>query len=99
MDMIVTPDPAQPERGVLSFGARHYRCVLGRTGVNTRKQEGDGATPAGRFALRRVLYRADRIARPQTCLPVAAIAKNDGWCDAPHDPAYNTPVALPYAAS
>ncbi len=34
-----------------------------------------------------------------TGLPSAPIAANDGWCDAPGDPAYNRPVTLPYPAS
>ena len=63
------------------------------------KREGDHATPAGRFALRRLYYRADRHPAPNTGLPVSGIAEEDGWCDAPDDPNYNQPVRLPYAAS
>jgi L,D-peptidoglycan transpeptidase YkuD (ErfK/YbiS/YcfS/YnhG family) len=63
------------------------------------KREGDGASPAGAWPIRRVLYRADRGPKPQTALPVAEIARDDGWCDAPGDPAYNRPVKLPYPAS
>ncbi|HEY9537070.1 MAG TPA: L,D-transpeptidase family protein, partial [Kiloniellaceae bacterium] len=55
-------------------------------------------TPVGRWPLRRVLYRADRIARPVTVLPCQPIAPDDGWCDDPADPAYNRPVRLPYPA-
>ncbi len=51
------------------------------------------------MALRRVLYRADRMATPATTLPLTAIAPDDGWCDDPADPAYNRPVLLPYPAS
>lgn len=61
-----------------------------------RKREGDGATPAGCFAVKRVLYRADRLRRPATRLPVAAIEKDAGWCDAPGDRNYNRPVSHPY---
>ena len=84
--------------GRLSFGGQTYRCALGRGGVAAEKREGDGATPAGRFPLRRVLYRADRLPAPTTALPVATISKTDGWCDDPADPAYNLPVALPSEA-
>ena len=52
-----------------------------------------------RFTLRRVLYRPDRMAAPETSLPVAAIQPADGWCDDPADPAYNQPVHLPHPAS
>jgi L,D-peptidoglycan transpeptidase YkuD (ErfK/YbiS/YcfS/YnhG family) len=98
-DLIVTADAATPQRGTLTVGDRTYPCVLGRSGVRTDKHEGDGATPVGRFPLRRVLYRADRGPAPETSLPVNAIQANDGWCDAPNDPAYNRPVKLPYPAS
>jgi L,D-peptidoglycan transpeptidase YkuD (ErfK/YbiS/YcfS/YnhG family) len=81
------------------FGAHRYTCVLGRAGIRPDKREGDGATPVGSFPLRRVLYRADRLAAPKTALPVSAIAQNDGWCDAPTDSNYNKPVTLPYPAS
>jgi L,D-peptidoglycan transpeptidase YkuD (ErfK/YbiS/YcfS/YnhG family) len=66
--------------------------------VRVDKREGDGATPVGRFPLRRVLYRPDRLSAPITRLPVAALAPDDGWCDDPADPQYNKPVRLPYAA-
>jgi L,D-peptidoglycan transpeptidase YkuD (ErfK/YbiS/YcfS/YnhG family) len=81
-------------------GVRH-RCALGPAGViaASEKREGDGATPAGVWPLRRVLFRADRAAPPVTRLPCAAIGPNDGWCDAPSDPNYNRQVTLPYPAS
>ena len=85
-------------RGWLRVGSQSYRCALGRNGVKRDKREGDGATPAGIFALRRVLYRADRMPTPRTLLTVDAIEENDGWCDAPEDAAYNKAIKLPYAA-
>jgi len=77
------------------------RAALGKGGVKpeTDKVEGDGATPLGLYTLRRVLYRRDRGEAPATALPVRAINSDDGWCDAPEDPAYNRPVRLPYPAS
>ena len=74
-------------------------CALGRTGISSAKHEGDGATPAGTFALREVLYRGDRIAAPQTALPCRTIEPDDGWCDAPDHPDYNRPVRFPFVAS
>ena len=93
MDIEVFPD------GRLVLDGRAFRCALGATGVTRSKREGDKATPAGRFPLRRVLYRPDRVAPPATALPVAPVEPQDGWCDAPDDPRYNKPVTLPYAAS
>ena len=92
MDLIV--DPA----GFAMWGGRRMRCALGRGGVIGAKREGDRATPAGQWPMRRVLYRADRIAAPATALPVAPIAPSDGWCDDPIHPDYNRAVALPHPA-
>src|SRR5690349_13059206 len=90
---------AAPGRGTLFWQGRPYPCTLGRTGVRADKREGDGASPVGCFPLRAVFYREDRMAKPATRLPCAAIARDDGWCDAPADPAYNRKVRLPYPAS
>jgi len=88
----VTPD------GLLRLAGQVWRCALGRGGIRTDKQEGDGATPAGLLPLRRVLYRADRLAAPACRLPVEPIAPTDGWCDDPGHPDYNRPVTLPHPA-
>ena len=87
--------------GTLTIGGRKVRCALGPAGVvpAQEKREGDGATPAGTWTIRRVLYRADKGPPPKTALPVEEIARDDGWCDASGDPAYNRPVKLPYPAS
>lgn len=88
-------------RGEFRFGERVLRAALGKSGhrPEAEKREGDGATPVGRWPVRRVLYRADRGPGPDTGLPVRAILPDDGWCDDPADPAYNRPVRLPYPAS
>lgn len=85
--------------GHLRFAGQAFRCAVGRSGIRAEKTEGDGATPAGLFLLRRVLYRADRIEAPATEIPMAAIAADDGWCDSPGDPNYNRPVKRPYPSS
>jgi L,D-peptidoglycan transpeptidase YkuD (ErfK/YbiS/YcfS/YnhG family) len=63
------------------------------------KREGDGASPAGAWPIRRVLYRPDRGPPPATAFELQPISRHDGWCDDPKDPAYNRPVHLPYPAS
>ena len=85
-------------RGELRWLDRVTRCALGRNGVRKDKREEDGATPAGRFPLREVYFRADRVAAPSTGLPASPISLDLGWCDDPADAAYNKPVRLPYAA-
>lgn len=97
MDLIVTPHPGDPTHGRLHCGETTYDCALGRSGVTTDKREGDGATPVGRYALRQVFYRADRLDAPTTGLPTTSIKLNDGWCDASDDPTYNQFVQHPYA--
>ncbi|MBN9563267.1 MAG: L,D-transpeptidase family protein [Alphaproteobacteria bacterium] len=91
-DAIVQPD------GRLIFQGRVFRAALGRGGVRRDKQEGDGATPAGALPLRRVLYRADRIAHPACAVPVEPLAPDDGWCDDPTHPDYNRMIRLPHPA-
>jgi L,D-peptidoglycan transpeptidase YkuD (ErfK/YbiS/YcfS/YnhG family) len=83
----------------VAIGDTSYRAAIGRNGIVTDKREGDGASPAGIWPLRRVMYRADRLLRPETNLPLSVIQPDDGWCDAPGDDAYNTAVKLPYPAS
>lgn len=74
------------------------RAALGHGGVRADKQEGDGATPIGALALRRVLYRADRGPPPECALPIEPLAPDDGWCDDPGHADYNRMVRLPHAA-
>lgn len=100
-DLIVIPegDPATATTGRAQLRGRSWRCALGSGGMRRNKREGDGATPAGRYPLRRLLFRADRLTRPVCVLPTVALSPGDGWCDDPADPAYNRAVLLPYPAS
>ena len=91
-------DAVLGQDGILMIGRLRMRAAAGRGGVRLRKVEGDGATPAGLLPLRRVLYRADRVARPRVSVPVMPLAPQDGWCDDPADAQYNRPVRLPFAA-
>lgn len=84
--------------GTISWNGRKADCTLGRGGIRRDKREGDGATPAGQFLLRRVMWRADRLPAPATRLPCAPLDPADGWCDWPEDPLYNRQVRLPYPA-
>ena len=63
------------------------------------KREGDGATPAGAYPLRQLLYRSDRLAPPTCALNTSPLRPRDGWCDDPDHSAYNRPVTLPLDAS
>ena len=83
----------------LDWGAGKRRAAIGPGGIGIKGGEGDGITPRGSFPVREVFYRADRIAKPVTKLPLRATKQDDGWCDAPDDPNYNRLVKLPYPAS
>jgi L,D-peptidoglycan transpeptidase YkuD (ErfK/YbiS/YcfS/YnhG family) len=86
--------------GFLDLGARRVRCALGKGGVTPAglKREGDGASPAGVWPIRRVLYRPDK-GEPKAALPLAPLSRDDGWCDQPGDPDYNRPIKLPHPGS
>lgn len=92
---VVRRAPGRPCQARLKLGRRILRAAIGRGSVRTLKREGDGGTPLGRFPIRLVLYRADRMKRPRTPLPVRAIRADDAWCDDPGDRNYNRLVRLP----
>jgi L,D-peptidoglycan transpeptidase YkuD (ErfK/YbiS/YcfS/YnhG family) len=87
--------------GRFLFEGRVLRCALGKGGVRDarEKREGDGATPAARLPLRRVLFRADRGAPPRCAVPIEPIAPGDSWCDDPAHRLYNRAVRLPFDGS
>jgi L,D-peptidoglycan transpeptidase YkuD (ErfK/YbiS/YcfS/YnhG family) len=93
------PDLVVDPAGSARWRDQRFRCALGRGGIRRDKREGDGATPVGAWAMRRLLYRVDRVAPPETALHAQIIGRDDGWCDAPGDRNYNLPVTLPYTAS
>lgn len=84
--------------GLLRFQGQVHRCALGKGGIRADKREGDGATPPGLLRITRLLYRADRGARPPCALPAEPIAPHDGWCDDPAHADYNRQVSLPHPA-
>jgi L,D-peptidoglycan transpeptidase YkuD (ErfK/YbiS/YcfS/YnhG family) len=87
----VATRPGIRSRGVLIAGGLAIPVVLGRTGIRANKREGDGATPRGRFRLRRLWWRADRSPRPPTLLPTVRIDHRVAWCEDPGDRRYNRP--------
>jgi L,D-peptidoglycan transpeptidase YkuD (ErfK/YbiS/YcfS/YnhG family) len=93
MDLIV-----ESGGGEARWGPRRLRCAVGSGGIVRDKREGDGGTPAGRWQMREVLFRADRVPEIVTALPTRELLPTDGWCDDPYDPAYNRLVELPYRA-
>lgn len=93
---------AKLERGhSLSYKGVRAPCLVGKSGIvdGREKREADGATPAGTWPLREVLYRPDRLTPSCPALPARAIGEEDGWCDDPAKAEYNRPVTLPFAGS
>ena len=93
--LIVQADSAETSLATARLGARSWRCTLGAGGVREDKVEGDAATPAGEFPLRRVYFRNDKLVLPKTGLPARPINEHDGWCDDPRAPTYNRLVHIP----
>ena len=100
-DLVIEPAPRGDLRSVLGWarlGDLQWRCALGRSGISADKAEGDGCTPTGRFPIRRLLYRPDRVREISCTFATQPMSPSDGWCDAPEDPAYNRLVTRPYPA-
>ena len=113
VERLVTREPVSPRRrltslrvvlsvmdrrrGFLIAGQAIFPCALGRSGIVVAKREGDGGTPRASLPLRSVLYRAGRLPRPRTLLPVRAITARDAWCDDAKDRRYNRLIDRPPA--
>lgn len=86
--------PGTRTRGVLTTGALAFPVALGRGGILANKREGDGGTPRGRFRLRQLWWRADRMPKPATLLPARPIGPQDAWCEDPADRRYNQAIRV-----
>jgi len=71
-----------------------FKCCIGKNGTKTRKNEGDQATPKGKFSLGKLYYRADRVKKPSTKLSIKIITKDMGWCDDPKSKYYNKEIKI-----
>jgi L,D-peptidoglycan transpeptidase YkuD (ErfK/YbiS/YcfS/YnhG family) len=88
----IVPRPNRRSQGWLFAGPLTMPVALGRGGIQADKREGDGGTPRGRFRALRLWWRADRLPRPRTLLPVRRIGLADAWCEDPADRRYNRPL-------
>jgi L,D-peptidoglycan transpeptidase YkuD (ErfK/YbiS/YcfS/YnhG family) len=95
-DLLIAPTRRGATQGTARLGALSVRCALGRGGISADKNEGDGSTPAGRFPVRRLLYRPDRVRDLACRISLLPMSPADGWCDDPADSAYNRLITRPY---
>jgi L,D-peptidoglycan transpeptidase YkuD (ErfK/YbiS/YcfS/YnhG family) len=100
MNITVETKSLTATTGLLKIGPHVFDCTLGKAGVIAAagKKEGDGKTPLGVFPLRYLLYRADRIPKPETGLRVEILTPETGWCEDPTHADYNRQITLPHAS-
>jgi len=79
----------------LTFNNYKVKCAIGKRGIGVKKREGDQITPKGKFKIKYILYRKDRISNLKTKLVKITIKKNMGWCDDPKSIFYNKLIKLP----
>lgn len=96
---VVARPGGAPHEGLARIAGQVFPCAIGRSGISRAKREGDGASPAGRFALAALLFRPGRGPRPRAGVPVRPVRDGDGWCDDPRAMRYDQFVALPCAVS
>ncbi len=99
-DMDIVVEQTETNHASLSFRGLEFQCSIGEGKITEKKFEGDLCTPAGRWPLRRVFYREDRLLKPDTSLETLPVSKNMGWSDDPRDDRrYNTLIKTPYSFS
>ncbi|WP_148210696.1 L,D-transpeptidase family protein [Beijerinckia indica] len=86
---------SNPSRGKILAGALVLPCALGKTGIKARKREGDHASPLGTYRLLGGFFRADRMPRPRSLVPLRVLRPDMGWCDDTRSFLYNRPMRLP----
>ena len=80
----------------LLFNNYKVKCSTGKRGIGRKKREGDQITPRGKFKVKYILYRKDRIPNLKTKLTKLIIRKDMGWCDDPNSKSYNKLIRLPF---
>ena len=80
----------------LFFNNYKVKCSIGKRGIGIKKREGDQITPKGKFKVKYILYRKDRVSNLKTKLTKLIIRKNMGWCDDPKSSQYNKIIKFPF---
>ena len=79
----------------LTFKNYKAKCAIGKRGIGIKRKEGDLITPKGKYSIKYILYRKDRIKKIQSKLKKIPITKSIGWCDDPKSKDYNKLIKLP----
>ena len=79
----------------LTFKKYKANCAIVKRGIGIKRKEGDLITPKGKYKIKYILYRKDRIKKIQSKLKKISITKNMGWCDDPKSKDYNKLIKLP----
>ena len=77
----------------------NVKCSIGKRGIGTKIREGDQITPRGKYRIKSILYRKDRILNLNTKMSKIIIQKNMGWCDDPKSQSYNKLIKFPFNLS
>ena len=75
------------------------KCAIGKRGIGKKKREGDKITPKGKFKIKTILYRKDRVSHFKSKITKLSIKKDMGWCDDPKSKKYNKLIKLPFKGS
>ena len=81
----------------ITFKNYKAKCAIGKRGIGFKRKEGDLITPKGKYKVKYILYRKDRVKKIQTKIKKIAIRKDMGWCDDPKSNNYNQLIKLPFA--
>ena len=65
----------------LIYKGYKLKCCIGKSGLTSKKREGDLSTPKGLFKLGKLYYRKDRNKTIKCKIKKKQIKKNMGWCD------------------
>ena len=87
------------KRKYLYYLKYKIKCSIGKEGITKDKKEGDLKTPKGKFKLKFIFYRKDKIKILQTSFKKVAIKKSMGWCDDVKSKKYNKLIRLPFKFS
>jgi len=87
------------KKHLLFYKGYKLKCSIGKSGIITKKKEGDLSTPRGTFKLGSLYYRKDRFSSLKCSLKKKIITKKMGWCDDDKSKKYNKMIYFPFKYS